>query len=217
MRALPVATYWVIRSGSMVVANASQAGHWKSDQVSTVTGASAFPSARGFVGSMSATGVGWSGLSRVPTVAFGLRTPDARMMTTSPITTAAAVVRAIGDCHAGRWVGTVRAEARRWSRRAASRRSCRVAGGRCVPVGRGVPGFFGGRSPVELEFVDMRTLVSGEGLTRGDAGAAYPVRRRVVLPGAVMTGRRGPASGARPEVERQDHDEIRAPGRERDD
>src|SRR5664280_110714 len=176
MRALPVATYWVIRSGSMVVANASQAGHWKSDQVSTVTGASAFPSARGFVGSMSATGVGWSGLRRVPTVAFGLRTPEARMMTTSPITTAAAVVRAIGDCHAGRWVGTVRAEA--------SRRSCRVAGGRCVPVGRGAPGFFGGRAPVELEFVDMRTLVSGEGWTGGDAGAAYPVRRRLVLPGA---------------------------------
>src|SRR5665811_1134819 len=99
---LPVATYWLIRSGSTVVANESQAGHWKSDQTSTVTGAVALPSARGFAGSTRLAGVGLSGCRRFPTtVAFGLRTPDARITTTSPTTTAAAVMRAIGDCQAG--------------------------------------------------------------------------------------------------------------------
>src|SRR5487761_2724033 len=168
---LPVATYWLIRSGSTVVANSSQAGHWKSDQTSTVTGALALPSARGFAGSIRLAGVGWSGARRPPTtVAFGVRTPDARITTTSPTTTAAAVIRAMGDCQAGFLAATVRAEARCWSRRAASRRSWRVAGG------RGGAGVFGGRARDELEFVDMDSLDGWVDWTFGDAGAAYPVR-----------------------------------------
>src|SRR5450756_1914522 len=190
---LPVATYLSIRYGSTVVANASQAGHWKSDQTSTLTGAFAWPSARGLAGSMSATGAGRSGLTRVPTVAFGLRTPDARTTTTSPTTTAAAVIRAIGDCQAGRLTATVRAEARRWSRRAASRRSCRVAGGRRWA------GVFGGGVPAELEFVDMRTLDGGGGVDVAGRRRSVPRPARDCPPrrAPARRGRSGPVPGAR--------------------
>ena len=119
--------------GSVRWASRRHAGHWKSDQISTVTGAFASPSVRPSVRPAGTAAIGARSSSVIGSEAGRWNT--AKAMIARPTASAPRVMSAIGERHGG--VGAGRAGLPRGrSARSIARRSRRVSGwsAGCLPV-----------------------------------------------------------------------------------